>query len=127
MTPLMREAAEGKAPALRALLAAGARVDLQNEYKMTAVMWAAAFGHDDCVQVLLEAKADVSLKSVNGDTALDKARSRGHASIVALLEAEAAKQVRRPRPSRPRRRSAPPSLLALGAVRLEPRPPSTPL
>jgi uncharacterized protein len=63
-TPLMNCARTGNAPAVKALIAAGAAVDAKEHARdQTALMWAAAEGHPAVVQVLLEAGADVRARS----------------------------------------------------------------
>jgi uncharacterized protein len=65
----------GNAAEVRSLLAAGARLDVQDGNGNTALMLAAQYGRSDNVQLLLDAGADVHLKNSHGRTALIHAAS----------------------------------------------------
>src|SRR5262245_58895161 len=70
-TVLMNCARTGNAQSVKALIAAGARVNVKEpEHDQTALMWAAAERHPEAVRVLLEAGADI------------RARSRTYSQIV---------------------------------------------
>lgn len=106
-TVLQAAAMTGQVEKVKALLAAGALVDLRNDGSFTPLMFAAWYGHTEVVRILLEAgaKPDASstwnrlptqyvLKegewpladdSSEGMTALHFAAGRGHAEIVSLL------------------------------------------
>src|SRR5262249_31736833 len=64
-TALMTCARAGDAPAVKALLAAGAAVNaVEHEHHQTALMWAVAERHPDVVQVLIDARADIRARSL---------------------------------------------------------------
>jgi ankyrin repeat protein len=65
--------------------AAGADVDVEDDYGWMALYWAAWNGHDAVVQQLLEAKADVDAKDYYGRTALCQVAANGHDAVVRLL------------------------------------------
>jgi ankyrin repeat protein len=70
-TVLMNCARTGNAESVKALITAGARVNVKEpEHDQTALMWAAAERHPEAVKVLLEAGADL------------RARSRTYSQIV---------------------------------------------
>ncbi len=72
-TPLIVAAAFGQTEAAKALIKAGANLDLQNKDGNTALSTAAFLCHPEIVKALLEAGADKSIKSNAGTTALDGA------------------------------------------------------
>jgi len=78
-TPLMIAASSGNAGAVRALLAAGAKVDRRTTRitqvggKWTALHYAAVGGHPDAVRALLEGGADPATKGHYGNKPLDLA------------------------------------------------------
>ena len=57
---------------------------VQDNERMTALMWAACYGHETCVDLLLPT-SDALAKSNNGWTALMWAAQRGHESCVGQL------------------------------------------
>lgn len=84
ITPLMYAALYGTAPAMKALLDAGADQNARNEAGATALMWAV----DDVAktELLLSRGADAKAKSLDGRTPLMIAASRAGASaILAML------------------------------------------
>ena len=109
VTPLMKAADKGDAPAVQALLGKGAVVNARDSYGCTALMRAAYLGQTATVKLLLQQGADPKLRSVpleamasitlanpgwtdseipqimGGRTALGLAAEKGHADIVRLL------------------------------------------
>jgi ankyrin repeat protein len=67
-TPLMYAAAFGSLDALKLLKRAGARVNAQNAFGATALMWSVT--ETAKVRLLLDAGADVNARSSTGRTAL---------------------------------------------------------
>ncbi len=76
-TPLQTAAQWGNGPTVRALLAAGARVDDTDGSGWTPLFMAALNGKLDVIEELLAADADVNARSSNGWTALKEAEMRG--------------------------------------------------
>ena len=100
-TPLMRAAAGGDVPALKLLLAAGAKVDLPNEDGatplMAAVSAAGTRGRNkteeqalEAVKLLRAAGANVNTRDVRGMTAAHSAAFRGWNSMLKELAASGA-------------------------------------
>lgn len=83
-TALMEAAAAGTTT-IRRLLDAGARVDVQDSYGWTALMYAADGGRSDSIRELIAAGADPSIRSGDASTALDIALARGRPEVIALL------------------------------------------
>ena len=71
---------------MAALLAAGAKTELQDTDGWTALMFAAANGSLPAVQALLAAGADADIKNKEGKTARDLAQDRHKDAIQALLD-----------------------------------------
>ena len=83
-TPLMYAAAFGSLDALKLLKRAGARVNAQNAFGATALMWSVT--ETAKVRLLLDAGADVNARSSTGRTALLLAAlHNGSDSVVDLL------------------------------------------
>ena len=76
MAPLHRAAMVGHLPVVRALLDAGARVDLVGTGGATALHLAAVSGHAPVVAELLARGADRRRRDDDGRTALESARAR---------------------------------------------------
>jgi ankyrin repeat protein len=100
-TPLMRAAAGGDIPALKLLLAAGAKVDMPNEDGatplMAAVSAAGTRGRNkteeqalEAVRLLRAAGASVNTSDVRGVTAAHSAAFRGWNSVLRELAAQGA-------------------------------------
>ncbi len=70
-TPLISAAVLGKTEVARALIAAGADVNLQNNEGSTALHSAAFLCRTEIVEMLLANGADKSLKNIYGSTALE--------------------------------------------------------
>jgi ankyrin repeat protein len=68
----------GHAPAVRQLIAAGAKVDPVDAEKRTPLTYASIRGHADAVGALLSARADSGAADRLGKTALGLAQERGH-------------------------------------------------
>lgn len=85
--PLTLAASWGEKTMLRALLANGAQVDLQNEnrYHTSALIESMRDGHVEIAQELLTHKADVNLKDVHNDHALNWAVFFGHKKAAEFL------------------------------------------
>jgi len=85
-TALMKAAEEGKLWRVKALIARGADVNIQADYRRrTALMYAAEKGSAGCVKALLAAGADVDVKDHIGETVLDQCRYKS--DIAAILKA----------------------------------------
>jgi len=66
----MAAASASQAQNIAALLAAGARIDAQDDKGFTALMWAVSQGSPQGVEVLLEKQRAVNARSKEGRTAL---------------------------------------------------------
>ena len=86
-TPLIREAADGRARNVLLLLEAGADIDAkqENELAFTAMNQAAYFGHASCINYLLQFRADVNVTDGHGGTPLVAASLNGAVECVRLL------------------------------------------
>lgn len=85
--PLCGAACGGHTEVVEALLAAGARPDLREEFGFTALRWAAGLGHAATVEALLAKGADPLRPGPQGEPMLVLAAQRGSARTVrALLE-----------------------------------------
>ncbi|XP_024218528.1 ankyrin-3 [Halyomorpha halys] len=88
---LHREARDGRVEVVKALLDAGAAVDMTGKYQRTALHLAAREGQTEVVTALLHAGAAVNMKNKNQNTPLHLAAWKGHTEVVtALLGAGAA-------------------------------------
>ncbi len=86
ITPLFMACTNGSAPAIEALLAAGADANAANANGTTALMTAAASGSVPALKVLLDHGADIKAKeSVHGQTALMFAAALGRTDAVRFL------------------------------------------
>ncbi|MFV0679834.1 ankyrin repeat domain-containing protein [Ottowia sp.] len=91
VSPLMIAAQQGHLELLRTLLAAGANINLSNEYGATALMKAAEYGRLEGVKLLVDQGADMGRKDHRGQTALDIAQSvivqkDGYPKVIAYLK-----------------------------------------
>ncbi|MFE2293578.1 ankyrin repeat domain-containing protein [Streptomyces sp. NPDC059452] len=85
--PLCGAACGGHTEVVEALLMAGARPDLREEFGFTALRWAVGLGHASTVKVLLAGGADPLLPGPRGEAMLVLAAERGSLRTVrALLE-----------------------------------------
>jgi hypothetical protein len=90
-TDLHQAAVDGDAPAVAALLLAGASVEAVDDQGCTALQVAAYGGHTSVVQLLLAAHAAVHAADVDGYKPLHWAAQGGHAAVLQLLlDAQAA-------------------------------------
>ena len=71
---------------LNLLIANGANVDAQTEFKFTALHCACNTGQASIIESLLKAGADASIKDENGRTALDLAKRGNHTECIKLME-----------------------------------------
>lgn len=97
MTALMVAAEEGYTDIAKALIDAGADVNMRKGGRndgYTALMIAVENGHPAIVKLLIKAGADVNAETgyYPHITALDIAKSKGHTEIVNLLKAAGAKE-----------------------------------
>ena len=76
MTPLMLVAYSGRAPAVTALINAGADVNAQDDDGWTALVHAASGGHAQVVSLLLMAGADPNIRTRDGRSVLAESRAR---------------------------------------------------
>ncbi|XP_041033055.1 KN motif and ankyrin repeat domain-containing protein 2 isoform X2 [Carcharodon carcharias] len=85
-TALMLAVSHGRAEMVKALLACGADVSVQDDDGSTALMCACEHGHVEIVKLLLEMpRCDVTLADNDGSTALSIAVESGQKEIAALL------------------------------------------
>ena len=78
------------------LVARGARVNLQDSKKFTALHYAAHYGRVQLALMLLEVSGiDITLEDKWGLTARERAALRGHDDVVALFETRRVEQERR--------------------------------
>jgi ankyrin repeat protein len=88
LTPLMYAARDGKLNAVKALLAGGAKLDVQSADKSTALLIASINGHFDVAKYLVEHGADANLPSMDGATPL-----------YGVLHVQWSRESERPQPS----------------------------
>ncbi len=85
--PIIIAAAEGKADAVKMLLAKGADPNVTNLKGRTALMFAARYGYDTIVDDLLNAGANPNLVPLEGPKAIVAAGMEGHArAILSILK-----------------------------------------
>src|SRR3990167_5949403 len=87
---LIDAASNGYLGVVKALIVAGADVNCQDIYRLSALMFAAVYGHLDVVKVLIAAGADVNCQDKNGETVLMWAVVGGHLDVVKALIAAGA-------------------------------------
>ncbi|MCZ0979286.1 ankyrin repeat domain-containing protein [Streptomyces diastatochromogenes] len=83
--PLCGAACGGHTEVVRALLAAGAAADQEEEFGFTALAWALRLGHADTARALLEHGADPDRPGPDGLRPLVAAARRGSAACVRAL------------------------------------------
>ncbi len=76
---------EGRTEALKALLEAGADVNIGDNDGDTALHLAAEMGHAAVVEALLAAGSPQGVQNVQGQTALALAQANSHGAVVELL------------------------------------------
>lgn len=84
-TALHYAAYKGQFSSVRALVEAGADLDVTDENGVTPLHRAAIEGHSDIVRILLEALCSTDKKDENGNTALHEAAWNGYSKCVELL------------------------------------------
>ncbi len=82
---LMRAAYSGDLPRLKAILEAGADVNMRDSSESTPLMLAASKGHIEVVRELLVKGADIDLQNSYGWTPLMLATTNRHTEIISLL------------------------------------------
>jgi len=71
---------------IRALIKAGADVDVRNKYGVTPLWIASEYGHIEVVELLLEAGSDVNAaRRTDGVTSLMISSQKGHIEVVKLI------------------------------------------
>ncbi|XP_073696675.1 KN motif and ankyrin repeat domain-containing protein 1b isoform X1 [Garra rufa] len=106
-TALMLAVSHGRIDMVRALLAAGAEVNIQDDEGSTALMCAGEHGHADIVKLLLaQTGCDATLTDNDESTALSIALEAGHKDIAMLLYAHVNYSKSQPRGS-PRSKTPP--------------------
>uniref|UniRef100_A0A671QZM7 KN motif and ankyrin repeat domains 1b n=1 Tax=Sinocyclocheilus anshuiensis TaxID=1608454 RepID=A0A671QZM7_9TELE len=106
-TALMLAVSHGRLDMVRALLAAGAEVNIQDDEGSTALMCAGEHGHADIVKLLLaQPGCDATLTDNDESTALSIALEAGHKDIAMLLYAHVNYSKGQPRGS-PRSKTPP--------------------
>ncbi|MFI1929537.1 ankyrin repeat domain-containing protein [Streptomyces sp. NPDC020330] len=88
--PLCGAACGGHTEVVEALLSAGARPDLREEFGFTALRWAVGLGHAPTVEVLLAHGADPLLPGPRSEAMLVLAAQRGSVRTVRALLAHGA-------------------------------------
>jgi len=89
---LMKAVLSASLPIIKHLLKFGAKINHQNLYGETALIWACSDGHLDITRELLKQKADVTLENKYKVNALIEAANRGNADIVTALLKGGARQ-----------------------------------
>jgi ankyrin repeat protein len=84
--PMVAVAAlEDAVPALKALLAGGANIELANKHGHTALGWAAQCGYLSCLQLLLDARANANAQDDLRNTPLMEAVMGKHVACARVL------------------------------------------
>jgi len=84
-TPLHIAASEGHLDIVNALIAAGAHVNVKDNWGMTPINLAADKGHLNIINALIDAEADLNIGSNYGSRPLHLAAAEGHLNIVNAL------------------------------------------
>ena len=82
---LWTAAFNGHTAVVRALVSAGADVNLQQNDGFSPLNAASQEGHTDCVKLLIEHGAEVDTRSKRGLTPLYSAARKGHIEVVQFL------------------------------------------
>ncbi|KAI7866868.1 hypothetical protein BDF14DRAFT_1743380 [Spinellus fusiger] len=77
-TPLIYAACFGKADIAQVLLDAGAKIDIQDSFGWSALMWATNNNHEGLVKILLANGASSQQKSAKGRTVFDFVSTENH-------------------------------------------------
>lgn len=85
ITPLVIAAGRGNASMVKTLLAAGAKVNVENDAYPVPLHDAISSGSEACVKLLIEAKADVNTRVGPYESPLSLAAKMGSDAIVMLL------------------------------------------
>jgi Tol biopolymer transport system component len=96
LPPLVFAARRGVAPAVTALLDAGASANARDAAGNTALLLAASYGHTAIVQAFLRHKADVMSANDLGITPIEAALRESHSEVVDLLRAAGGNATLRP-------------------------------
>ena len=86
-TDMHRAARDNDVTQIKALVAAGASVEAQDDTKMTPLHVATMLGHADAIKALVAAGASVEAQDVTEMTPLHLAVSQGHARAISILKA----------------------------------------
>jgi len=89
---LVTAADQGHYEFVRALISAGADVNISTQFGDTPLIAAARHGHDAIIELLLAHGADVNMQDRDGDTPLSVAIHHGRESTVALLKDQGARE-----------------------------------
>ena len=89
-TDMHRAAHNNDVTQIKALVAAGASVEAQDDTKWTPLHWAASQGHTDAIKALVAAGASVEAQADNKRTPLHLAAFYGHADAIKALVAAGA-------------------------------------
>jgi ankyrin repeat protein len=89
--PLMTAVSHSNLDVVRALLEAGATIEVMAYGKETPLIVAAAAGSAEIVKLLVERGADVNAQNASGNTALHMAATRGYANLARFLMENGAK------------------------------------
>ena len=84
-SPAHAAARNGNCEVIRVLAEAGANLNLEDEFGLTAAMYAALSGHTDTVRVLAEVGANLNHANKNDLTATMWAAMFGHSETVKVL------------------------------------------
>ena len=86
-TNMHRAARDNDVTQIKALVAAGASVEAQDDTKSTPLHYAAWKGHADAIKALVAAGASVEAQDDDKKTPLHYAASQGHADAISILKA----------------------------------------
>ena len=89
-TNMHRAARDNDVTQIKALVAAGASVEAQDDTKWTPLHWAASQGHTDAIKALVAAGASVEAQTDTKWTPLHYAAWKGHADAIKALVAAGA-------------------------------------
>ena len=84
---IMEAVANNHLDILKALINAGADVNIKNKHKVDALVYAAELGFTEHVELLINSGANVFAKTLAGDSALQRAKENGHKACADLIVA----------------------------------------